>query len=81
MPGGTVQPVVDFSTSVLATLESLSLELRSTTRTTLSPLGFLSEQSLCMWIVVTLTSVSVLLAAVLRDVRESTHVFILAISF
>ena len=78
---GTAQPVVHLSTSALATLESLVLELRSTMRTTLSLLGSLSERSLSMLIVVTPTSVSVLLAAVLRDERESTDVPVLAISF
>ena len=78
---GTAQPLVHFSTSTLATLESLVLELRSTMRTTSSLLGSLSEWSLSMLIVVTPTSVSVLLTAVLRDERESTDVLVLAISF
>ena len=77
----TAQIVVHFLTSVLARLDFYYTELRVTMFTTSTLPECRSELCLSMWIVVALTSVSVLLTAVLRDVRESTDVFVLAISF
>ena len=74
------QLVVHFLTSVLATLDFHYMELRVTMHTASTPPGFLSELFLSMWIIAALTSVGVLFTAVLRDVRESIDVFLLAIS-
>ena len=72
--------MVHFLTSLLATLDVHYTELRETMLTTSTLPGSLSELFLSMWIVVAPTSVSVLLTTVLRYVRESTNVFVLAIS-